>query len=428
MHAYDLIVVGAGPAGMTAAAVVSGFGGRVLVLDESTRPGGRLPGQAHPGLAGSLRPKWSSGAKRAGELFRVASSAGARFLQGVSVWGLFPGWFFGTTPADPSLSGNDGCGWFKARAALIATGAAQNALALPGWTLPGVITAGAAQNLITVHRVRPGRSAVVIGVDPLAITTALVMSACGVEVRGVLLPPDILAGRVFSAESVIRSLAQGAGRMPQAGLKPLARLLASGAPLLARLFPAQGISVYDCRWMINRRALTISAEGSRKVVRFVGVDRGGRSLTGSEGALEADTVVTSAGLYPLVELCSVAGCALTRIDRLGGWVPLHNARMETTVAGLFVAGSGTGIEGAAVAEAQGRVAGLSIARFLSLAPGSGIDDALKRAEDDVLRNRARCFPFLAEIAEGRAQMETAWSLPQPPKVEAGPSVVSDGCR
>lgn len=409
MDQFDLVVIGAGPAGLAGACVVSRLGGRVLVVDESPCAGGRLPGQTHPEFTFSRRPKWTAGAVKAQELLHNATAAGVRVLCGVSVWDLSPEWVVGTMPAVPCCNGRRVPSGFQAKAVLIATGAAQNPLVFKDWTLPGVITAGAAQNLINIHRVRPGRYAAVVGIDPLSISVAWLMAACGVNVKGIVLPPDGYNPIASSPRAVIENLARAAGCLPSRGFKLAGRLLDHLSPFAVNVFPCSGIRINGCRLMMRRRAEYV--EGDRRVekIRVVTLNASGEPVAGSESSWKVDVVITSAGLHPLTELAQVAGCPLIFAPPLGGWVPLHSPRMETPLPGLFIAGSITGVEGARVAEAQGRLAGLSIASYLKLSEDHTINRGLESAERGVRQARESSFPFFPGVNQGRAQLAAAWN-------------------
>jgi len=363
----DLVIIGAGPAGLAAAAEVARRNGTVVVLDEAPQPGGRLPSQIHrrPRPAGPGPGSWSNGVAKAATLAGKAQSAGARIICGASVWGIFPGWHVGVAPVDTSRPTGDVPAGFDARAVLVATGAGQNPLIVPGWTLPGVITAGAAQTLINVHRVLPGRRAVIIGIDPLALSVAQLMGAVGATVQGVVLPPaNGLQLGPTSPKAAIRALSEFSAYAPGWWMA-----LAAGAGkylsrLAAACFPQRGLKVEGFPLMLRQGALSISGSPRAETVEIASLSSAGDFISGSAQQLQADIVITSSGLSPLVELVQVAGCPLYHIPEMGGWVPVHDDRFATPRPGLFIAGSVSGVEGAGVAEIQGRIAGLAAAGYL----------------------------------------------------------------
>lgn len=136
--------------------------------------------------------------------------------------------------------------------------------------------------------------------------------------------------------------------------------------LAARCFPPDGIKVAGFPLVLRQTVLSVDGLEQVEKATTVTLQSNGNLKTGTQRQLLIDVVITSAGLSPLVELAQVAGCPLSYVADLGGWVPLHNDRFETPLKGLFVTGSITGVEGAAVAETQGYVAGLTAADFLSL--------------------------------------------------------------
>lgn len=141
-----LIVIGAGPAGLSAAVSAAEQGLPVTVLDEFTEPGGRMPGQYHEeGSQG-----WWVGKHVSDELITRCGELGVDIRCGVSVHGMEY-----TTTWEISTS----CGLFTADYVLLATGAAEIPVPLDGWTLPGVMSIGAAQVMTNVHYVKPGNAA-----------------------------------------------------------------------------------------------------------------------------------------------------------------------------------------------------------------------------------------------------------------------------
>jgi sarcosine oxidase subunit alpha len=407
----DLVVVGAGPAGLAAATEAAQRGARVVVLDESPLPGGRLPGQIHreprQSVAGPRR--WSNGAVRADYLVNAAHGAGVRIVCGASVWGVFPGWFVACAPTDACRIENPLPTGFDTRAVVIATGAFQNSLALPGWTLPGVITAGAAQTMINVHRILPGQNAVIIGIDPLSLAVAQLMRAVGAGVGGVFLPPvnglqfgpasprdavQILADLAADASGIRMTLAAVVG-------KYLSRWVAA-------CFPVRGLNIEGVPLMLRRSVLSISGSQRVESVTIAALGVNGTLKPGSEQQFEADVVITSAGLSPLVELVQVAGCPLTHVPEMGGWVPVHSDRFQTPRPGLFIAGSISGVEGAGVAEIQGRIAGMAAAGYLEFTTDKGLQEDIQNQQQKLITARQATISFYPQIEAGRARMNRIW--------------------
>ncbi|CAB1084067.1 Sarcosine oxidase alpha subunit (EC [Olavius algarvensis Delta 1 endosymbiont] len=407
----DLVIVGAGPAGLAAAAEATRQNAKVVVVDEAPHAGGRLPSQIHrePRSSGHGSESWSNGPATAERLTREAQNAGARILCGVSVWGIFPGWYVGVAPTDASQPLPDCPAGFDARAVLVATGAGQNPLILPGWTLPGVITAGAAQTMINVHRVMPGHQAVIIGIDPLCLAAAQLLAAVGSKVLGVFLPPanGFLAGPA-SPQTAIQALAGYSAYAPGI-LTSLAAWAGKYLNTLAAFcYPQRGLKIEGIPLMLRQTALTVSGSQKAESVTIAALGSGGHIIDGSENQLAADVVIASAGLSPLTELAQVAGCPLHYFPEMGGWVPVHSERFETPRAGLFIAGSISGVEGAGVAENQGRIAGLAAADYLNLVDREDLEAEIERCQKDLLEARQAAIPFYPQIEKGRARMNRFW--------------------
>ena len=407
----DLVIIGAGPAGLAAAREAARHGGKVVVLDEAPQPGGRLPSQMHrePRSAGHGAGTWSNGAATARSLAEAAADSGARILCGMTVWGIFPDWYVAVAPTDSSLASKHIPSGFEARAVLIATGAVQNSLLLPGWTLPGVITAGAAQTMINVHKVLPGRPAVIIGVDPLCLAVAQLMGAVGGEVSGIFLPPD--NGLQFGStttKSAIQAMAEYSAYAPNVLVELLARAGKYMSTIAAACFPPWGVTIGGIPLMLRRSALSIGGSTRAEHVKIAALGLDGRCRPHSERIVPADVVITSSGLSPLVELAQLAGCPLQHIPEMGGWIPVHNERLETPLPGVFIAGSISGVEGAGIAEIQGRIAGLAAAVYLKLADNNGLSQQIFSYQQRISETRRSTIPFYPLIEDGRTRMNQIW--------------------
>ena len=410
----DLAVIGAGPAGLAAAAEVSIKGGRVVVLDESPIPGGRLPSQVHLDLEQlwRLKRRWVIGRDRARKLVGEATEAGARIRCGVSVWHVLPkgsAWHVCACPVVPGKEKlSDGFA-YDVGALVVATGAVQKPLPFSGWTLPGVFTAGAVQVMVNVNGVLPGRRVLVVGIDPLGISAAQLLSACGVQVAGLVLPPD----NALSNGACLPSEALGAlvGMTRKPDDRVFKKVFSGCKPVYAdlmRLFPIKGLSLMGIPLMLRRRLRAVYGRDRVIAAEIADLEASGVEHPGARRRWSIDAVVTACGLFPLVEAAQLAGCPLANVPDLGGWVPLHGPRQESPLPGMFVAGSITGVEGAAVAETQGRIAGISAARHLGLVNSRQAETHFTRWQGRLERVRATTPGFLPDIAAGRAEMDKQW--------------------
>lgn len=388
----DLAIIGAGPAGLSAAVAAAEAGARVVVVDENARPGGRLLGQLHeePGRV------WWIGAEVSKTLANRALAASVQILTGREVWGLFPQW-------KVALDGGDS---ITAEYVVVATGAAERALPVPGWTIPGVMAIGAAQTLTNYYRVRPGERIAVVGIDPLALTVAHELKMSGADVVGIYLPPkDAFSGPRSNPDTNLRYLAGMADLAPNAFLRIGGRL--ANVPLLRKiavaLFPRFGLPLMGTRLHLRQSVVRICGDDQVKRVDVALVDRHGNP--GRTHSIMVDCVCISGGLYPVQELTQ--DCDVAQISELGGTIPLHSPEMETSRKNLFVAGNVTGIEGAKIAMAQGTLAGTVIAARLGHLHDPG--EAIRRAAEAVVTAREQsAITFMPEINKGRKIAEDLW--------------------
>ncbi|MFE2869691.1 FAD-dependent oxidoreductase [Embleya sp. NPDC059259] len=313
---HDLVVVGAGPAGLTAAVTAARFGLRVAVLDAGSRAGG----QYHRHRAGRP-PAWPPLARlhtvehlaehrvwaveRTADGFAVHAVAGERDGGPVTVTG---------------------------RNLLLATGAYDRQLPFPGWDLPGVLTAGGAQALIKGNGVAPGRRAVVAGTGPFLLPVAVALADAGVKVSAVL----------------------EASRPT-----PRAAALAPHSP--ARVVEAGRYALALARRRIPYRTgrAVIAAHGDDTGLTSVTVarlDADWRPRPGTSTEVACDTLAVGFGFTPQLELAGQLGCATTP----DGFVAV-DARQATDLPGLSAAGESTGIGGVHLAEVEGELAGYAIA-------------------------------------------------------------------
>jgi NADPH-dependent 2,4-dienoyl-CoA reductase/sulfur reductase-like enzyme len=342
IETHEVVVVGAGPAGIRAAVEARAAGAAVLLLDEAPRPGGQIYRQVPPELRPEARDPLGGSQAKSRPLLADLERASVAVRSGAEVWGVLPDRVLLVNHADrPAV--------LRAGALVLATGAYDRPAAMPGWTLPGVVTAGGVTALVKAQRVLPGRRALLAGTGPLLLAAATALVHGGARVVGI-------------AEAAPRRALLGLLRRPG-----IVRQALEVVTTLART-PV---------W--TRHGL-VRIEGTDQVERAViaRVDDAWRPIPGTERSLDVDTVVLGYGLVPSPELADLAGCALAYDAGRGGWIPIVDpARlMATSAPGVFVAGDGAGVAGADVAEAQGRLAGLGSVRYVGRI---GAADAEQRA-------------------------------------------------
>jgi sarcosine oxidase subunit alpha len=402
---FDVVVVGGGPAGLKAAKEIAERGGSVVVLDENNVFGGKLLGQLHEE---PNEQKWWNGQKIASQLVQEAVSAGVKLLGGVQVWGLEPGWKIqlADTLNRPLPSQT-----ITAKVVLLATGAAEKPLPIPGWTIPGVMTIGAAQVLTNLYKVKPGHKVFICGLDVLSLSIAKALVLAGVKVEGIVLSEQDDLQTAFSKLFAMSHFASN--RIFRWGGSLFQHALFQS--IAVRLFPLKGLTIEGIPLLLKQTLVSIEGKDQVESVQLVSRSASGKLIPGTETSVPVDAICLSGGLTPLAELAAVAGCKFVRLAGLSGAVPLHNAILETTVDGLFVAGNITGIEGAKVAMAQGELAGKSICARLGI--GNVGKDELDSAIQTVkTTRRAAEFQFNSGIEEARLELGKIWNAQQEVKV------------
>ena len=176
MERFNLIVVGAGPAGLSAAIEAARQGMSVRVFDENARPGGQLFKQIHKFFGSKEHKAKIRGFNIGEELLKEASDAGVQVKLDATVIGIFEN-------KEVTVSHDGAVHHYKADSVIIATGAAENMVPFEGWTLPGVIGAGAAQTLMNLHGIKPGKKILMLGSGNvgLVVSFQLLQAGCSVE-------------------------------------------------------------------------------------------------------------------------------------------------------------------------------------------------------------------------------------------------------
>lgn len=340
-QSFDIVVVGAGPAGLAAAIEAAKRGARTLVVDENNKPGGQLFKQIHKFFGSHEHRAGVRGYDIGRQLLDEAAKCGVEVWLDAVVHGLF----------DQRLAvlreGRQVT--VEARRIILATGASENAVAFPGSTLPGVMGAGAIQTMINVHRVLPGKRFVMLGSGNVGLIVCYQLMQAGAEVLAVVEAMPSIGGYGVHAAKIRRA----------------------GVPIL-----------------VGTTISRVVGQGKVEAVVLATLGPDGKIDPQSERTLAADTVGLAVGLTPLTELAWMAGCEFFFSPKLGGHLPLHDENMLTSLPYLYVAGDITGVEEASTAMEEGRLAGIAAAESLGLvaAATAATDKAAVRQRIDVLRS------------------------------------------
>ncbi|MFI0816482.1 FAD-dependent oxidoreductase [Streptomyces sp. NPDC021098] len=330
---YDIAVLGAGPAGLSAATAAAAQGARVALLDASPRPGGQY-WRHRPDDDGAAHHDWPLFQR----LRTAAHTHRARLdhLPGHAVWHI-ERTAAGFVIHALSDGGDGESREVRSRTVVVATGAYDRQLPFPGWTLPGVYTAGGVQALLKGHGVVAGRRIVVAGTGPFLLPVAAGLAEAGATVLGVF-----EAGRPTAF-----------ARHPLTTLRAAAKL-AEGAHYLRTL--------RRHRVPYRTRTTVVGADGTDTVTGAVvaRLDDRWRIVPGTRRRLECDTVAVGYGFTPQTEIPLQLGCAMHR-DADGSLTARVDTRQRSTVPGVYVAGEACGVGGAQLACLEGELAGLHAA-------------------------------------------------------------------
>ncbi len=327
-----IVVIGSGPAGMAASHAAAEYGVSVVLLDEQPALGGQIyrnvemTKRERPDDYDLLGVDYQEGRHLAD---RVKASA-VRYICGATVWNIE------TDPLAVYYSVNGQARKLAPTAVIIATGAMERSVPIPGWTLPGVMGAGAAQVMLKSSGMIPEGRVAIAGAGPLLLLVADQLSRAGCNLVGV--------AETTSYADYIRA-----------------------APLLPRAMRASSYlkKGLGLRFSLMRRgvrllsgAKNMRAEGDRKFERLV-FNCGRREV-----ALDADLLLMHEGVVPNVQLSRQMGLEHEWYDRQDYWRPVLSKWGETSRKGVFVAGDGGGIDGATVAAHNGTIASLKIVQHL----------------------------------------------------------------
>lgn len=333
MKRYDLVVVGAGPSGLSAAIEAAKKGLKVIIFDENAKPGGQLFKQIHKFFGSKEHKAKIRGFRIGEELLQEASELGVEVILNATVIGLYQ-------DKEIVVRIQDVMHHVKGDTIIIATGASENMVTFEGWDLPGVIGAGAAQTMMNLHGVKPGNRILMLGSGNVGLVVSFQLLQCGCEVVGLVDAAPRVGGYGVHAAKVART----------------------------------GVPFYLSHTIVK-------AEGTDCVtgVTIAEVDSGFQFIPGTEKHFDVDTICLAVGLSPMSQLLKMAGCRMEDNPKKGGQVPICDEYGETSIPGVFVAGDVSGIEEASSAMIEGRIAGIAVARYLGYAE----DEELKQRTQEL---------------------------------------------
>lgn len=358
----DAIVVGGGPAGLSAALVLAEAHATVAIVEESAD----LGGQYFKRRQGELRRTHGDFRPAGTALINAVRAAGVQCLTGRAVWGV------GDAPRTLMTTHRGSSRAMSAKAIILATGAFERSLPFPGWTLPGVVTAGHALHLATCDLTKAGDDVLVAGTGPFLLPAACALLDVGCRVVAV-------------AET---------NHPYRPGL----------AALSAARYPKRLAELARYRAKLARHRVPIMQDS--RVVRALGDDHVDRvELVNSAGQIlkyAVDTLAVGNGFRPATELVRLLGCQLD-VSTNGDALPVLDGYGRTSVNRVYVAGETAGIAGVHAALARGRVAARAALHDLGMPSGDEHADVrtVRRLEQFAeLTNQL--FPFPDHLAAGLA--------------------------
>jgi NADPH-dependent 2,4-dienoyl-CoA reductase/sulfur reductase-like enzyme len=350
----DVLVLGGGAGGLNAATAAARAGARVLLVDERPQPGGQYYKQpVDLGGRGALPDDAQFAGGRA--LIAAAETAGVAFLKGAQVWGAFE-------PLDLMVFDGKASRLCRPRRLIVAAGASERGLPFPGWTLPGVMSTGAAQTLLRSYGVLAGRRVLVAGNGPLNLQVALELARAGAEIAAVV---ELARRPGLWATAALARMLTSTPALAWRGRAYLAELRRRGIPLLHRHVIA---------------GVERAGDGLRAQVTAWPAEGAPRSYA-------VDAVCVGYGFMPSNEILRALGCR-HRFDPVRGHlVTERDGDGLTSVDHVYAVGDCTGLGGAPAAEAEGVIAGHAAAHSLGLGPEAGQQRAVARARAQLRRHR-----------------------------------------
>jgi len=349
----DILVIGAGPAGLCAAIESARQGAHVLIADENQYVGGQLIKQTHKFFGSKQERAGIRGITIAKELendLRELEKDGKiELMLDSTVIGYYESKKKHKLAVVKRYGYENRLYEICCDVVILACGAMENMLLFPGNDLPGIYGAGAVQTLMNVYGVKPGEKVIMVGAGNVGLIVSYQLLQAGIKVDRVVEAAPFIGGYHVHA----------------------AKLRRCSVPILT-----------------SHSIKEVFGDGKVEGAVVVRLDENWRPIRGSEVTIDCDTVCLAVGLTPSARLLSQIGVEMEIIPEAGGYVALHNDSMLTTVKGVYVAGDSSGIEEASTAMIEGRIAGFSAAVYLGYKKNENV---LSQYLDELCRLRAGSF-------------------------------------
>ena len=359
---FELVIIGAGPGGMSAAATATGLGLKTLLVDEQPRPGGQIyRSVGKPVLSDKnvLGPDYYYGST----LLNRFNESGCTYLSGATVWEV-------TTDNIICISVAGKSRRIGFKKLLVATGAQERPVPFPGWTLPGVMTCGAAQILLKASGLTPPGPLVIAGSGPLLLLIACQLLRTGVPIAAVL--ETTPRGNLYAALPEIAGALKGW------------RYLLKGAQMLAELRRA------GVKHLKGVSGLQAEADSDGNLGRAVFVHNKARQV------IDCSTLLVHQGVIPNTQLTRSVNLEHLWDEAQKCWAPVLGKGGQSSNDSIFIAGDSAGIGGAQVAEIQGKLAAIEIAGQLQVEVGSAVLAEQSQLEVE-LKSQLAIRPFLDRL-------------------------------
>lgn len=383
----DVAIIGAGPSGLAAAALLREHGVGVTIIDEQPRAGGQILRQPPRNFAVDqwLPSKLYQRVKTALHAVNERQDIDWRF-QSTVLGILRPSPYRSRKSAhDLWIQGPDGCYTLRATAVLLAPGCYERPLAFPGWTLPGVMGAGAIQGLVKSQQFVPGKRFVLAGSHPLQLVVADQLLKAGAQLAAV-----VFTQQMNQAGAMLRH--------PFIALRQRRQLLET-AGILSRLRRARVPVIFG-------HAL-VRADGGDAVEKatIAALNADGTVDYQREQVIDCDRIGVCYGFLASSELARQAGAEMHWQEHAGGWLARHDEWLQSSIERLFVAGEITSVEGADAALEKGRVAAVGLLRSLQR-----IDDGTARRLAGSARERLLHLQHFAALLQALARPPAGLAL------------------